>query len=55
MAEAFFKSLPSPGEIEERMEGYPSWMEVNLDCVGFNLDGIRRRVGVEVTWRSSHA
>ena len=48
MAESFFKSQPSPGEIEERMEGFPSWIEVDLDRVGFNLDQIRGRVGVEV-------
>ena len=48
MAEEFFRSQPSPEEIEERMEGYPSWIEVDMDRVGFNLDQIRRRVGVEV-------
>ena len=48
MAEAFFESQPSPGEIEERMEGFQSWMEVDLDCVGFNLEQIRRHTGVEV-------
>jgi len=48
MAEAFFGSQHSPGEIEERLEGFPSWIEVDLDCVGFNLEQIRRRVGVEV-------
>lgn len=48
MAEAYFRSQPSPEEIEERMEGYPSWIEVDLDCVGFNLDQIHGRVGVEV-------
>jgi len=48
MAEEFLRSQPSPEEIEERMEGYPSWIEVDLDRVGFNLDQIRRRVGVEV-------
>ncbi|MCW3992774.1 MAG: alanine racemase [Candidatus Bathyarchaeota archaeon] len=48
MAEAFFGTQPSPGEIEERLEGFPSWIKVDLDCVGFNLEQIRRRVGVEV-------
>jgi len=48
MAEAFFNSQPSPGEIEARMGGYPSWIEVDLDCVGFNLEQIRRQTGVEV-------
>jgi alanine racemase len=48
MAEAFFRSQPSPKEIQKLIEGYPSWIEVDLDCVGFNLDQIRGRVGVEV-------
>jgi alanine racemase len=48
MAESFFRAQPSPKEIEERLEGYPSWLEVDLDCVSHNLEEIRRRVGVEV-------
>ena len=48
MAEAFFGSQPSPDEIRERVEGFPSWFEVDLDRLGFNLEQIRRRVGVEV-------
>ena len=48
MSEAFFSSQPSPDEIVERMEGYPSWLEVDLDRLGFNLGQIRGRVGVEV-------
>ncbi len=48
MAEAFFGSQPSPDEIVERVEGYPSWIEVDLDRLGFNLEQIQRRVGVEV-------
>jgi alanine racemase len=48
MAESFFRAQPSPKEIEERLEGYPSWLEVDLDCVSHNLEEIKRRVGVEV-------
>ena len=48
MAEAFFRSQPPSEEIEERKEGYPSWIDVDLDCLGFNLEQIVRRVGVEV-------
>jgi len=48
MAESFFSSQPSPEEIEERMEGFPSWIEVDFDNLAFNLDQIRKRVGVEV-------
>jgi len=48
MAEAFFKSQPSPGDIEARMGGFQSWIEVDLDRVGFNLEQIRSHTSVEV-------
>ncbi len=48
MAEAFFKSQPSPGEIEARMGGFQSWIEVDFDRIGFNLEQIRSHTGVEV-------
>jgi len=49
MAETFFTTQPSPKEIEERIEGYPSWLEIDLDAVSFNLEEIRRHVhGTEV-------
>jgi len=48
MSEAYFESQPSPGEIRERVEGYASWLEIDLDRLGFNLEQIRRRTGVEV-------
>ncbi len=44
----YFDSQPSPGEIEERVMGFPSWFEVDLDRLGHNLDEIRGRAGVEV-------
>jgi len=48
MSESFFSSQPSAQEIEERMRGYASWFELDLDSLGFNLEQVRRRVGVEV-------
>ena len=48
MSEAYFGSQPSPEEVYGRIEGYPSWLEVDLDLLGHNLDRIRERVGVEV-------
>jgi alanine racemase len=48
MSEAYFRSQPSPEEIEERAEGFASWYEIDLDRLGFNLDQIRGRAGVEV-------
>ena len=48
MSSAFFSSQPSTQEILERMEGFPSWFEVDLDALSHNLREIRKRVGVEV-------
>jgi alanine racemase len=48
MSEAYFCSQPSPEEIRERVGGYVSWLEIDLDRLGFNLKQIRKRVGVEV-------
>jgi alanine racemase len=48
MAEAYFSSQPSPDETAERVESYPSWLEVDLDSIGFNLEQVKRRTGVEV-------
>jgi hypothetical protein len=44
----FFLSQPSPDKIGERMNGYVSWLEVDLDNIGHNLDEIRRHTKVEV-------
>jgi alanine racemase len=48
MAFDFFSSQPSPTEIAERVEGYSSWFEVDLDAIGSNLNRIREQAGVEV-------
>lgn len=48
MALDYFADQPSPSEICEKMEGYPSWFEIDLDSLGHNLEEIRSRVGVEV-------
>ncbi|MCK4438355.1 alanine racemase, partial [Candidatus Bathyarchaeota archaeon] len=45
---SYFSSQPSPGEIEERVKGFASWFEVDLDRLGHNLEEIRERAGVEV-------
>ena len=44
----YFASQPSSREIEEMVEGFPSWIEVDFDAITWNLEAIRRRVGVEV-------
>ena len=44
----WFRSQPDAAEINRRLAGYSSWIELDLDHLGFNLAGIRERVGVEV-------
>ena len=48
MAEPYFARQPSQKEIERRIEGYASWLEIDLDAITHNLEQVRRRVGVEV-------
>lgn len=48
MAEAFFARQLSTEEIEKRTEGFPSWLEIDLDAVTHNLEQVRERVRVEV-------
>lgn len=48
MALDYFADQPSPSEIHDRMKGYASWFEIDLDSLGHNLKEIRDRVGVEV-------
>jgi hypothetical protein len=31
MPDPYFESQPTPDEIRERIDGYPSWFEINLD------------------------
>ncbi len=44
----FLAGMPSPGVIERRLEGFSSWLEVDLDAIGHNLEAVRRLTGVEV-------
>jgi alanine racemase len=48
LAEPYFTRQPSPKEIERRIEGYTSWLEIDLDAISHNLEQVRKRVGVEV-------
>lgn len=48
MTERYFKDQPSAEEIYKKLRGYTSWLEINLDHIGFNLRNIRDRVGMEV-------
>jgi alanine racemase len=48
MADAYFGTQLSQAQIEERVNGFPSWLEIDLDNLRFNLEQIKERVGVEV-------
>jgi alanine racemase len=48
MSESYFNSQPSPKNIKERIGGYASWLEIDLDRLEFNLDQIKKWTGVEV-------
>jgi alanine racemase len=38
----------TPKEIEAKLEGFASWLEIDLDNLGANLEQIRKRTGSEV-------
>ena len=44
----YFQNQPTPGEINRRIQGYSSWIEVHLDNIGKNLEQARRMSGAEV-------
>jgi len=44
----FFKNQPTPEEITRRTQGFSSWIEVNLDNIGKNLEQARRLSGAEI-------
>ena len=44
----YFKRQPSLEEIKRRVEGFPSWLEIDLDAIGHNIKQVRNRTGVEV-------
>lgn len=48
MSSAYFANQPSSDEIREKMKGFSSWLEIDLDNLGYNLEQIKRHVGVTV-------
>ncbi len=48
MSDRYFAMQPSPEEIEQRVSGLGGWFEIDLDCLGSNLNAIRERTGVEM-------
>ncbi|MCW4049782.1 MAG: alanine racemase [Candidatus Bathyarchaeota archaeon] len=45
---AYFNGQPSPEEILERVKGFQSWLEIDLDAIGHNLDQVTAKTGNEV-------
>jgi alanine racemase len=45
---SYFERQPPPGEIAERIKGFQSWIEVDLDAVGHNLDQVKAATGREI-------
>ena len=48
MTSAYLAAQPTSSEIQEKMEGYTSWLEIDLDSITHNLHEIKGRVGVEI-------
>lgn len=48
MTDSFFDAQPEPEAIARRLGDLGAWFEVDLDCIGRNLEAIRERTGVEV-------
>ncbi len=48
MPAAYFESQPTPEEIRERIDGYPSWFEIDLDNVEHNLNQIKARTSAKL-------
>jgi len=44
----YLTNQPTSSEIQAKIEGYTSWLEIDLDAITHNLHEIRGRVGVEV-------
>jgi hypothetical protein len=44
----YFDTQPSQEQIMERMKGYGSWLEIDLDNLRHNLSEIKRHTGTEV-------
>ena len=44
----YFQKQPKSDEINQRIQGYSTWIEVNLDNIGKNLEQARKISGAEV-------
>ena len=44
----YFENQPTPDMIKQKIRGYSSWLEIDLDNLTHNLAEIKRHVGVQV-------
>ena len=45
---SYFAKQPSEQEIAERIKSFNSWLEIDLDAIGHNIEQVRKRTGVEI-------
>ena len=45
---SYFDNQPTPNEIKQKIQGYSSWLEIDLDNLGHNLESIKNHVKVPV-------
>lgn len=48
MAEAYFLKHPSQEDIKKKIEGFPAWLEIDLDALTHNIKQVQKKVGVEL-------
>ena len=44
----YFNNQPTPDTIKQKIRGYSSWLEIDLDNLTHNLEEIKKHVGVQV-------
>jgi len=44
----YFENQPTPDQIKQKMRGFSSWIEIDLDNLGHNLEELKRHVGVPI-------
>lgn len=44
----YFATQPTVEEIIDKVAGYPSWIELDLDALGHNLEQVYNKMGVEI-------
>ncbi|TRO51386.1 alanine racemase [Candidatus Bathyarchaeota archaeon] len=45
---SYFTKQPSEQQIGEKIKGFSSWLEIDLDAIEHNIEQVRKRTGVEI-------